>query len=189
MRSGEDRHHHGTQIRLCHDGRVLVVLADGLVHPALAIGLGHHVVQDLLRGLPKAPYVFGHSQLLLRRGPPPGVEGVGHCKFTQLFCSFIRHAQKVQRDGERDFIKHLPHQIGTAFVDKAVHVLARQGTHGRLVLGQHFRQKGVHQQAAALHVVGLILIDHGAVHGVAVTLENLRRLWRRGCDLLQRDGR
>ena len=188
VRSGQDGHHHGAQVRLGDDLRVQLVLGNGVVHPALAIGLGQHAVQNVLRHLPKAAHVVGQGLLLLGAGPAPGVDRVGHAKAAQLFGARVRHTQKFQRNVQRNVVEHLAHQVGPALVHKTVHVLAGELAHHGLKVHQALGQKGVHQQAPACHVLGLVLVDHGALHGKAVALQNLRHLGRGGRDFLQRNG-
>ena len=92
----------------------------------------------------------------------------------------------MQRNGQGHFIKHFSHQIGAAQVNEAVDVLACQCAHCWLVLGQLFRQESTHQQTPALHVLGLVFVHHGAVHGVAVAFQNVGRGGTRWRDFFQR---
>ena len=185
VRRSQYRHHHRAQIRFGDDLRVQAVLTDAVVHPALAIRTGHHVIENFLRRLPEAAHVVGNGQLLVGCGTSPGVQSMGHRELAQLLRTLFGHPQKAQGHRERDLVEHGLHQIDPAGIDEPVHVLLRHRTHHRFEADQVLGQEGVHQKAPAGHVVGLVLVDHRAVHGKAIGLQDFKHLRRGGRHLLQ----
>ena len=112
-----------------------LLAADGVLHPAVPIRVGAHLVEHAPGELPELAHRLGHRKLLVTGGPAPGVDRVGDGVLAQRGHVLLRDAKEVQRDRERDFPQHLVDQVGLAFVHEAVHVLAGEPAHHRLVVG------------------------------------------------------
>ena len=188
VRGDDAGHHHRVQVRVGHHLGVFALLAQAVLHPAGRLGVLPHLVQNLPRQLPEVAHGVRHGHLLLRLGPAPGVDGVGNAVLAQLVHVFLGHTQEMQRHRQRHFPEHLVHQISAAFVDEAVHILARQLAHQRLVRLQLFGRERRHQHAAARHVGRLVLVDQGAVQRKAVLRQHGVGLRAGGRDLFQRYG-
>ncbi len=101
----------------------------------------------------------------------------------------FRHAQKMQRDGERHFPQHLIDEIGAVIVDEAIDILAREFADHRLVMRERLGRERVHQRAAARHLRRLVLVDERAVQRETVGREHGVRLGSGRRDFLERDRR
>ena len=188
VRGDDARHHHGVQVRIGHHLGVFALLAQAVLHPAGRLGVLAHLVQNLPRQLPEVAHRVRHGHLFLRLGPAPGVDGMGNAVLAQLVHVVFGHAQEVQRHRQRHFPQHLVHQVGAAIVDEAVHILARQLAHQRLMRLEVLGRERLHQHAAARHVGRLVLVDQRAVQRKAVLRQHGVGLRAGGRDLFQRYG-
>ena len=181
MRRHDDGHHHGMDVGVGDDVRVLLLLADGVAHPARPVGRGAHLLDDAARQLPEVAHRVRHGDLLLGGRPAPDVHRVRHRILAQQRHVVFLHSQEVQADGERCFPEHLLDQVGAAVVDEAVDVLARHAPHHGLQRHQRLGREGLDQRPPARHVHRLHLVDHGALHAVVVVGQDVQhpRLHRR----------
>jgi len=189
MCGNDDRHHHGMHVAVGYHLRHLSVLADGFMHPAGAVRLLFHSLDDPARILPELPHGMSNRDLLFVGRLAPGVDGMRHGEGLENRDLVLGHAQKMQRDVQRHLVKQRVDQVDTAALDELIHFLARQPPHHLLLGFQVFRQKMIHQHPPPFHMRGLILVHHGPIELIAVALQNLHRFWRSRCDLLKGNAR
>ena len=189
MRCDDDRHHHRMDIAVGDHLGNLSVLADGVVHPAVTLGVGPHLFDHLAGVLPETTHRMRNLDLLLRRRAAPRVDRMRHGEAAQPVDLVLRHAEKVQRNRQWNLVQHLFHKIDAAAIDEAINLLPRQTANHLLPCFEVLRDEVFQQRAPAFHVGRFVFVDQRPVHGVAIAFEHLHRLRRGRRDLFQRIAR
>jgi hypothetical protein len=158
VRGDNAGHHHRMKVGVGDHLGVRHLLADPVAHPTRAIRVLAQFLKDVAGERPEIADRVGYIELLLWRGPAPGVDGVGDRVATQAFHVFLWNSEEVQGNRQRDGPEHPLHQICTALGFEAIDRGMRKAADHRIEMVDLARQERPHQQTLARHVHRLVLV-------------------------------
>ena len=185
MGGNDDRHHHRMDITIRHNIRHFGIFSDRFVHPTGAARLILHLLDYFSRIIPEPTDIMRNGDLLRVGWLAPDIHRMRNREIAQDRDVVFGDTEEMQRHVQRHFIEHGSNEIDPTAVDEGVHFLARQLADHLLIGFEIFRQEMSHQYPPTLHMSRFILVHHGSAHGIAVTVQDLHRLGRRGCDLFK----